>query len=76
MTGWIRRMLALVRSKPYPHVELGEVGHDPVRSTRAELERTAPRHRRSLERADRVLSDYARLDEALGLRLVVSRRHR
>lgn len=50
--SWVRRVLTLFRIAPQL-------------PTSAELERTRPRHRQTLRKADKVIEDYRRMDGAI-----------
>lgn len=58
MIAWVRRVIG--RPTP-PLVAMAA----PPPSTRAELERTRPRHVAALRKADRVVQDYEKLDGVL-----------
>lgn len=70
MTGWLRRMLHFPDRRATPRA-LPEAGPLPVppplRTTRAELARTAPAHRKKLAETDAFLRDIAEMDGALRL---------
>ena len=66
MIAWLRRVLGFPtpdrRARPRAVQSL-----TPLPSTEAELARTEPEHRDRLEKADRILRDYQRMDGALRL---------
>lgn len=68
MIRWLRRMLGFPvpdrRARPRQVVIPTA---EPLRSTQAELVRTEPEHRARLQKADRILNDYQRMDGALRL---------
>ena len=78
MIRWLRRMLKLSvpdrRAVPRIIPATPAPAPPPLVSTRAELARTAPLHRRRIAKADRILDDYQAFDGAL--RLVAVRRRR
>lgn len=71
MIGWLRRMIGYYperRARPRALPGAGPLPTPPpLPTTRAELARTAPAHRRKLAKTDAFLRDITEMDAALRL---------